>query len=131
MKSTEQNEIVSYELLKINRGRKKICECQSPRYEIDPVNRIVMCKCCGAIVDPYDALLYTAEQSEKWMEYQERALERARYYREEANKNRSRSIKNNVFREMHQQYMKGLFPVCPHCNKAIEPTEIQKWTKKV
>ena len=44
------NEIISFSLAKIERGREKLCKCDPPHYEIDTVNRIVSCQDCGATV---------------------------------------------------------------------------------
>ena len=60
------NEIISFNLARIERGREKLCKCDPPHYEVDTVNRIVSCQDCGATVDAFDALLTLARMhSEK------------------------------------------------------------------
>ena len=56
------NEIISFDLVRIERGREKLCKCDPPHYEIDTVNRIVSCQDCGATVDAFDALLTLARR---------------------------------------------------------------------
>ena len=60
------NEIISFSLAKIERGREKLCKCDPPHYEIDTVNRIVSCQDCGATVDAFDALLALARRYSCW-----------------------------------------------------------------
>lgn len=45
------NEIISFNLARIERGREKLCKCDPPHYEVDTVNRIVSCQDCGATVE--------------------------------------------------------------------------------
>ena len=42
------NEIIFFNLVRIERGREKLCKCNPPHYEVDTVNRIVSCQDCGA-----------------------------------------------------------------------------------
>lgn len=51
---------VSFDLLRINKGMKKICRCNPPHYEFSVENRIIMCSDCGAVVDPFEAMLSIA-----------------------------------------------------------------------
>ena len=44
------------DVLKVEYGKRKLCECRNPHYEIDNVNKIVQCEDCGAIVEPFEAL---------------------------------------------------------------------------
>ena len=46
----EKDNVLSFTLFNINKGREKICKCNPPRYEIDTVNRIITCMDCGAIL---------------------------------------------------------------------------------
>lgn len=124
------NEIISFELAKINRGKEKICKCKCPRYEIDTTNRLVMCTDCMAIVEPFDALLSLAESFEKVEVLQERMLEKARVYSEMAKEETLKMIKNRTFRNMDEQYKKGMVPICPKCNTAFDPAEIKTWVNE-
>lgn len=44
------------DIVRIEYGRKKVCDCNSPHYEIDYANRLVLCADCGAVTDPFEAL---------------------------------------------------------------------------
>ena len=79
-------DIVRFDLVKINRGREKLCQCTAPCFEVDEENRIVSCKICGAILDPFEALIKLAERPERLEETQRRMLEKIKTYREEAEK---------------------------------------------
>lgn len=50
------------DVLRIEYGRRKLCQCSESHYEIDCANRLVYCTNCGAIVDPFDALIRLAQQ---------------------------------------------------------------------
>ena len=91
-------DIVRFDLVKINRGREKLCKCVVPHFEIDTENRIVLCQKCGAILDPFEALVKLAEHPEKMVEMQKRMKERIKAYKEEAEQERSKMIKSKVFR---------------------------------
>ena len=109
-------DIVRFDLVKINRGREKLCQCTAPCFEVDEENRIVSCKICGAILDPFEALIKLAERQEK-----------IKTYREEAEKEYSRMIKSRVFRKMQSNYNEGLFPYCPECKMQFDPVKIDRW----
>ena len=59
---------VSFDLLRINKGIKKICRCNPPHYELSVENRIIVCRDCGAVVDPFDAMLAIAGYHEQLRE---------------------------------------------------------------
>ena len=122
-------DIVRFDLVKINRGREKLCKCVVPHFEIDTENRIVLCQKCGAILDPFEARVKLAEHPEKMVEMQKRMQERIKAYKEEAEQERSKMIKSKVFREMQRHYNAGLFPYCPECQKKFDPTKIKEWSR--
>ena len=43
-----KSDIVSFDFVRINRARGKICKCNPPHYEV--TNRIVTCSDCGAVI---------------------------------------------------------------------------------
>lgn len=59
-------DIVRFDLVKINRGREKLCQCTAPCFEVDEENRIVSCKICGAILDPFEALISLRSVRKGW-----------------------------------------------------------------
>ena len=123
--------VISFDLLKVERGRKKICQCKTPHYELDIANRIVICKDCGAIIDPFDAMINVAMHMERYTEYQKDALSQIKAYREMANKEYRRRMKNAAFKNMDANYREGLFPLCPVCGEQFDPMEIRDWCRKL
>lgn len=123
-------DIVRFDLVKINRGRDKLCRCVTPAYEVDTVNRIVTCMKCGAILDPFDALTRLAERPEKLMEAQKKMQESIEYYSKKAQEERERMIRSKTFREMQNHYNTGLLPYCPECQQQFDPAKINRWGRK-
>ena len=95
---------VSFDLLRINKGMKKICRCNPPHYELSVENRIIMCSDCGAVVDPFEAMLSIAGYHEQLREETKRLKEKVKVYSEEANKELKRMRKSRVFREMEEAF---------------------------
>lgn len=69
---------VSFDLLRINKGMKKICRCNPPHYELSVKNRIIMCRDCGAVVDPFEAMLSIARYHEQLREETKRLKEKSK-----------------------------------------------------
>lgn len=109
---------------------RKLCKCNPPHLEVDPVNRIVTCKDCGATIDPLEALLSICKYNEQLEEYQREALERARMWADLADSELRRRIKNAAFKDMDKQYRNGLYPVCPCCGEIFDPMEIRRFSHK-
>ena len=126
----EKDKILSFTLFKVEKGREKICNCNPPHYEIDTTNRIVICKDCGATIDPFEALISICGYNDKMKEYQEKAIERARTYAEWADKEHRRRMKNKAFKDMDVQYQNGLYPYCPKCGKMFDPAKLTHWGNK-
>lgn len=124
-----ENKILSFDLIKVEKGREKICKCNPPHYEIDTVNRIVTCTDCGAIIEPFEALLRICEYTDKLEEYQKKAVEKINIYKELADKEWKRRMKNRAFKEMDKQYQQGLYPICPKCGEKFNPMEITDFTR--
>lgn len=119
---------VNFDLLRINKGMKKICRCNPPHYELSVENRIIICRDCGAVVDPFEAILSIAGYHEQLREETKRLKEKAKIYSEEANKELKRMRKSRVFREMEESYRKNMLPRCPKCKEYFDPLEIAEWT---
>lgn len=126
----EKDNVLSFTLFNINKGREKICKCNPPRYEIDTVNRIITCMDCGAILDAFEALITLCQHMTEYEEYQQKALEKCKIYGELADKEYHRRIKNKALKEVDKQYQSGMLPICPKCGKAIEPVEITNYIHK-
>ena len=118
-----KSDIVSFEFVRINRARGKICKCNPPHYEVDTTNRIVTCSDCGAVI------VHLAEMHEDIEETQQRMLSKAQSYAKLADEEFQRMRRNKVFRDMESNYRNGLFPMCPKCMQAFDPVHIQGWTR--
>ena len=75
-----ENNIVSFDIVRINRARDKICKCNPAHYEVDTTNRIVTCQDCGSIVNAFDALVSLAGRYEEIEKTQQRMLSKAQSY---------------------------------------------------
>ena len=124
-------DIVRFDLVKINRGREKLCRCATPTYEVDTVNKIVTCQICGAVLDPFDALTRLAERPERLVEVQRKMQESIQYYSEKVQEERDRMIRSRAFREMQNHYNAGLYPYCPECEQQFDPAKISRWSRKL
>lgn len=122
------NEIISFNLARIERGREKLCKCDPPHYEVDTVNRIVSCQDCGATVDAFDALVTLARRYELVEDAQRKMLSKAKLYGEMADAEFRRMRRNKTFRDMDENRRKGLYPICPKCSEVIDPVDIRHWT---
>lgn len=126
----ENDGVLSFTLYKIEKGREKICKCNPPHYVLDEVNRLVICNDCGAVVEPFEALLQMTKYIEEFAEYQREAINKINVYREMANEESRRRMKNKAFQEMDRNYQKGLYPYCPECGKIFDPAKIIRWQRK-
>lgn len=126
----EKDKILSFTLFKVEKGREKICKCNPPHYEIDTENRIVTCVDCGATLDAFEALIVLCKHMDKYREYQKKALEKCKLYKEWADKEWRRRMKNAAFKDMDKQYQEGMLPNCPKCGGIFDPMEITSWTNK-
>ena len=70
--------IVRFDAVRIEYGKRKMCQCYSPHYEIDYQNKMVYCLDCGAIVDPLEALMRIAKDTKRWDDYTQERLEQRR-----------------------------------------------------
>lgn len=107
---SEKDNVLSFTLFKVEKGREKICRCDPPHYIIDTTNRIVICDDCGAVLDTFDALRILCEYIKKYEEYQEKAIERVNIYKELANEEMRRRFRNKAFKDMDANYKKGMLP---------------------
>ncbi len=113
--------IVRYDTLRIEYGKSKMCDCHDPHYEIDYQNRLVYCQDCGAVVDPLEALIRIARDTERWSEYTEQLLE----HRRQIADYHPRRV---VLKKIEHQYIgadrNGLEPTCPHCRLPFQLEEL-------
>lgn len=104
--------IVRFDAIRVEYGKSKMCNCIEPHYEIDYQNRLVYCIDCGAIVDPLEALVHIAKDTQRWEKYLEELLTARRQI---ANYH----PRHVVLKELEKLYISSrryeLEPTCPHC----------------
>jgi hypothetical protein len=124
--------VISFNILRIEHNKQKICSCINPSYEIDEVNRLVVCTGCGAVVDPLDALLAVAQRMDQYSDYQNKAIAQIKTFNELADKALKKKCKNSAFKEMEKHYLvDNCHPHCPKCGEQIDPAEINRWSRKI
>jgi len=116
------NKIVELDQLRINRNIERVCSCDRRSFMIDTTNRRIICHECGAIVDPYEAMLEMAtkgnrlkEQVEVLLEQRKQILDYKPYLL--------------VIRELERSYRgKKTLPNCPRCDHPFYLEELVSWT---
>lgn len=118
--------VIRIDIVKVDYGRKKLCQCKEPHYTIDYVNKIVWCDDCGAIVDPLDALHYLATHYERLVQQTENLLKQ----RQEIANYKPHLV---VIKELERYYRKNKFsmvPCCPRCGEPFDLSEIHSWSNR-
>ncbi len=108
--------------LKVEYDRKKVCECDPRTFILDAKNKLVYCSTCGAIIDPFEALMDMAKNAE-------RIKDGLTTYAELATKERKSFMRFRGVNDISKRFRNGLWPVCPHCNKLIDPMEISRFSR--
>ncbi len=112
------------DVLKIEKAKRKLCNCYTHRYIIDNGNKLVYCQDCGAIIDPFEALSGLAFHYEHLGDQVNSLLEQRR------------EIVNYkpwlmTFRSLESQYRgKTMLPCCPSCLKPFFFEEINAWSNR-
>lgn len=125
----DKDGIINFGLLKAEVNRKKLCRCQDASCTLNVNNRLVICDKCGAIIDPFDALLKIADKNQEWEEYQKKARLRAEQWQQEADRALKLMLRYKNTRRIAENCKDGLCPVCPECKKAIAPERITRWSR--
>lgn len=118
------DKIIGLDQVRISRGLGKICKCNKRKFVIDTDNRRITCNSCGAVVDPYEAMLDLAGQHEEYNRQAEYLLEQKKQITKY--KPWLRVIKNL---ESHYRGHQML-PVCPRCSEAFYLEELTSWVGK-
>lgn len=124
MSNNLPDKVIELEVVRINRNIEKRCVCEDKTFVVDPANHCVNCGHCGALVDPYEAILYLAKHGER-LQREIRALLEQRW-----------QIVNYqphllVFRELERRYRgKKDLPLCPECNQAFYFEQIVGWVNR-
>lgn len=120
------DKIKRIDVLRVEYGRKKLCQCRDPHYTIDYQNKLVWCDDCGAIVDPLEALQYLATHYERLATQTENLLRQ----RQEIANYKPHLV---VIKELERHYRENKFsmvPCCPHCGDPFDLTEIRSWSNR-
>lgn len=108
--------VIRFDVLKVEYGKEKMCKCVSPHYEIDYQNHLVYCQDCGAIVDPFEALVHIARDFKRIDDHTEIMLEQRR----QIEKYHPRRL---VIKKLEEQYISSrknnLEPSCPYCGRVF------------
>lgn len=113
--------VVRFDVVQVEYGKRKMCQCFEPHYEIDFQNKLVYCRDCGAIVDPFEALVRIARDTERWDNYTQEMLEQRRQIRDY-------QPRRVVIKKLEKQYVSAehhnLEPTCPRCGQPFELEEL-------
>jgi len=117
-------EIVQIEDLRIDRNIGKVCTCHKPKRIINTRSRQVFCEDCGAMIDPFDALLTVARQ----MDSHNHAIHRIRDQAEVLKKYKPYL---KVIQQLEKEYRgKKMLPNCPRCDEPFYLEELNHWTDR-
>ncbi|MDD5017175.1 MAG: hypothetical protein PHO15_03635 [Eubacteriales bacterium] len=109
-------EIIRFDVARVEFGKRKMCQCNKPHYEIDYQNRLVYCGDCGAIVDPFEAITQIARHYQRIERITSDMLEQRR----QIDNYKPRRV---VIKKLEQYYIHGenagLEPTCPHCGASF------------
>lgn len=121
--SKADEKVVHIETLRVNYAREKICKCK-PSYEIDYNNRLVYCRTCQAIVDPFEALYNLTKYVELFNDEIDRAIE----FKKQLDSYKPYLREAQRYERMMRE--KEMLPICPHCNQMFEWNEIRRMSNK-
>ena len=88
-------------------------ECRHVSFWVDDRNHEVTCRDCGAIVQPFDAILAFAKASHGF-------AERLRQAREETAALKAWKPWLKAVRKLEEIWRGSMLPCCPHCHRGLE-----------
>lgn len=127
----KDNNIIKFDVFKIERNRKKLCTCNPPQLTIDPVNRMCICDECGAVLDGFDGLMKLLEYKEAFDNVLERTIKSVNMWKEEVAKQKRFYFKNKCAKKIDEELKQGLLPYCPKCNEQFDPVDIKRYSRKL
>ena len=110
--------VIPISTLRIIRDKNKKCTCRNRKFYIATQNREITCQECGAIIDPYDAMLDIANHYEQFGKEVDNLLTQRKQILD---------YKPHLLamRELEKIYMGGkMLPCCPHCGRGIHAKEL-------
>lgn len=117
--------------LSVEYNRQKVCTCSPPHYILDAANRLVYCRDCGAILDPFDALMHLAENWDTIHYAGEDATEQIKQLEAEVEKFKTAFFSLKTTNNLAENFKHGFQPVCPKCGEAFDPSKIEDFQKKL
>ena len=110
--------VIPISTLRIIRDKNKKCTCRNRKFYIDTQNREISCQECGAVIDPYDAMLDIANHYEQFGKEVDNLLTQ----RKQILDYKPHLL---VMRELEKIYMGGkMLPCCPHCGRGVYAKEL-------
>lgn len=116
--SKEDKKVIHIETLRVNYARKKICECEIPLLELDYRNRLVYCRRCQAIIEPFDALYKLATHAQQFND----DVDRAAKFKKELDNYKPYLREARRYEQMMRQ--KEMLPICPKCSQLFNWNEL-------
>lgn len=107
----------------IERNRRRVCQCEKRVFVVDEVNHMVYCQECGAIFDPWVVLHELAERWEDIEKTVAKEKESINSWREEKRK----IIRFRGVQDITRNYKKGMWPICPECEQAFDPSKVARF----
>lgn len=120
----KDDRIAQIDILRFEYGRKKICECKNGKYEIDVQNRLIYCRGCGAIKNPFDVCVDLARRYAEINNTVQKCYEQARELYSYQPFLREAKRYEKMMRE------KDMLPVCPRCGEIFEWQEVNALANK-
>ena len=120
------DKIKRIDVMRIKYGKRKLCECRNPHYEIDYINRLVTCEDCGAVIEPFEALYEIAKHYKRLEDQVQSLLEQRK---EIANYKPHLVVIKNL-EKMYRDNNYSMVPVCPKCGEAFDLKELVSWRNR-
>ena len=116
------------DVIRVEYGKKTMCRCFDPCYEIDFQNKLVYCKDCGAIVDPFEALLSIAGRYDRFAAHTEALLEERR----QIDNYKPHLVVNKELERRYRMQKFTMMPSCPVCGENFDLKELLSthWTHR-
>lgn len=117
------DKIERLDVLIVEQSHMRPCRCREPKYDLDLENRLVYCRECGAIVDPFTALKRLAF-------HHDRLSDHIQYLLDERKKILNYKPHLKVMKDLESNYRRNKFsmvPCCPVCDQPFDLPEITRW----
>ena len=112
--------IIILDHIRIDRQKPRKCTCEVRKFTVDTVNREIECS-CGITVDPFEAMLYLANNYERINQDHEKLHAQAQEWVHQ----KPYSV---LFKELERGYQRGkMLPRCPECEQAFDFDHITSW----